>query len=126
MVTIYGMNQAIGNISFYDSQQSEYNLTKPYSESTAEIIDREVKNLVNQAHERTYKLLVERRKELEIVAQELLKKEVIFQADLERLIGARPFKNPTNYQRYANGTAQEWQVAETGNVAETPTEGEAM
>jgi cell division protease FtsH len=126
MVTVYGMNQAIGNISFYDSQQSEYNLTKPYSESTAEIIDREVKNLVNQAHERTYKLLAERRKELEIVAQELLKKEVIFQADLERLIGARPFKNPTNYQRYANGTAQEWQVAETGNVAETPTEGEAM
>ncbi|WP_035757649.1 ATP-dependent zinc metalloprotease FtsH [Hugenholtzia roseola] len=129
MVTVYGMNQAIGNISFYDSQQSEYSMTKPYSENTAEIIDQEVKNLVSQAHERTHKLLVEKRKELDIIAQELLKKEVIFQTDLERLIGARPFKNPTNYQRYANGTAQEWQVAEASpNIGATdaPTEGEAI
>ncbi|HRG59552.1 MAG TPA: ATP-dependent zinc metalloprotease FtsH [Bacteroidia bacterium] len=91
MVTIYGMNKRIGNISFYDPQQSEYGFTKPYSESTAQAIDEEVKKIIETAYERTKKLLIEKRNELELVAQELLKKEVIFQTDIERMIGKRPY-----------------------------------
>lgn len=100
MVTIYGMNSKIGNISFYDSKQSDYNFTKPYSESTAETIDAEVRNLVEAAYERTKKLLMEKKDKLEILANELLKKEIIFQSDLERLIGKRPFAKPTTYEAY--------------------------
>jgi cell division protease FtsH len=92
MVTIYGMNKRIGNISFYDPQQSEYGFTKPYSESTAQAIDEEVKKIVDIAYERTKKLLNEKREQLELVAQELLKKEVIFQQDIERMIGKRPYE----------------------------------
>jgi cell division protease FtsH len=92
MVTVYGMNSRIGNISFYDPQQPEYGFTKPFSESTAQAIDEEVKKIVEEAHERTRKLLVEKRNELELVAQELLKKEVIFQTDIERMIGKRPYE----------------------------------
>ena len=92
MVTIYGMNKRIGNISFYDPQQSEYGFTKPYSESTAQAIDEEVKKIVDIAYERTKLLLQDKAAELELVAQELLKKEVIFQQDIERMIGKRPYE----------------------------------
>ncbi|MBC7390069.1 MAG: ATP-dependent zinc metalloprotease FtsH [Opitutaceae bacterium] len=107
MVTVYGMNEKIGNISFYDSkQQSEYTFTKPYSEDTSKIIDQEVKILVDKAYQRSKKLLSDKRNELEIVAQELLKREIIFQADLEKLIGKRPFDKETTYQSYMNGTSE--------------------
>jgi len=100
MVTIYGMNNKIGNISFYDSKQSDYSFTKPYSESTAETIDDEVRKLVDSCYVRTKELLNHKKKELEIVANELLKKEIIFQSDLEKLIGKRPFSKPTTYEAY--------------------------
>jgi AFG3 family protein len=102
IVSIYGMNSKIGNVSFYDSKQSEYNFTKPYSEATAELIDQEVKNLIDEAYKRTLNLLKKHQAELEIVARELLDKEIIFQADLERLIGKRPFEKPTTYQAFAD------------------------
>ncbi len=98
MVSVYGMNDKIGNVSFYDSKQSDYNFTKPYSEATSEIIDQEVKNLIEKAYKRTKNLLSKKQKELEVLAQELLKREIIFQADLEELIGKRPFKNQTAYE----------------------------
>ena len=108
MVTVYGMNKEIGNISFYDSKQSEYNFQKPYSDATAERIDREVKSLIDTCYNRTRTLLVDHRQELETVATELLKKEILFQNDLEQLIGKRPFANPTTYQKFTNGeTASE-------------------
>jgi cell division protease FtsH len=91
MVTVYGMNEKIGNISFYDSKGSEYTFDKPYSEATAKLIDEEVKAIVDKAYARTKELLTARRKELEIIAKELLEKEVIFKADIERLIGQRPY-----------------------------------
>lgn len=104
IVSVYGMNSKIGNVSFYDSKQQDYNFTKPYSESTAELIDKEVKELIDSAYKRTLALLKEKSNELEIVAKELLDKEIIFQSDLERLIGKRPFKHQTTYQAFTNGT----------------------
>ncbi|MEM6633504.1 MAG: ATP-dependent zinc metalloprotease FtsH [Bacteroidota bacterium] len=90
MVTIYGMNPKIGQVSFRD--ESEYNFNKMYSEATAQIIDEEVKKILDFAYERTLNLLKERKGELEKVAQQLLEKEVLFKEDLNELIGKRPFK----------------------------------
>jgi cell division protease FtsH len=105
MVTVYGMNKEIGHISFYDPGRSEYAFDKPYSEATAERIDQEVRKLIESAYERTKRLLVEKRQELEILAKALLEKEVIFQKDLEELIGARPFDTRTTYQQYKDSHA---------------------
>ena len=93
IVSVYGMNKNIGNISFYDSKQSDYNFTKPYSDSTAEKIDSEVKRIVDSAYERTKKLLLDKREQLEKIANKLLEKEILFQNDLEILIGKRPFES---------------------------------
>jgi len=100
IVTVYGMNKSIGNISFFDSKQSDYNFTKPYSDSTAEKIDFEVKRIVENAYERTKNLLINKKEQLEKIAKKLLEKEILFQNDIEILIGKRPFKNPTNYQSF--------------------------
>ena len=107
IVTVYGMNDKIGNVSFYDSKQSDYNFTKPYSDATAELIDKEVKALIDKAYAHTKKLLLSKKKELEILAKELLKREIIFQSDLEGLIGKRPFKTPTTYDAFTNGEADD-------------------
>lgn len=107
MVTIYGMNEKLGNISYYDSKQSEYSFNKPYSESTSETIDEEVRKIISGAYERSKNLLKEKRKELEILAQELLKKEIIFQSDLETLIGKRPFDKQTTYQEFTNPKSEQ-------------------
>lgn len=105
IVTMYGMNDKIGNLSFYDSKQSsDYNFNKPYSEATAQTIDEEVRFIVKRAYERTKELLTDKVKELEIVAQELLQKEILFQSDLERLVGKRPFEALTTYQAHTAGT----------------------
>ncbi len=100
IVSVYGMNKNIGNISFFDSKQSDYNFTKPYSDSTAEKIDFEVKRIVENAYERTKNLLINKKEQLEKIAKKLLEKEILFQNDIELLIGKRPFKNPTNYQSF--------------------------
>ena len=92
IVSVYGMNKNIGNLSFFDSKQSDYNFTKPYSDSTAEKIDQEVKRIIDNAYNRTKKLLIEKKEELEKIANKLLEKEILFQNDLEKLIGKRPFK----------------------------------
>ncbi len=107
MVTMYGMNEKIGNISYYDSKQSEYNFTKPYSEATAEAIDQEVRLLVDQAYQHVRQLLSDKKEALEKIAQELLKKEILFQSDLEQLIGKRPFEKETSYQAYINRKSKE-------------------
>jgi len=91
MVTLYGMNERVGNISFNDNQQ-DYRFAKPYSEDMAKVIDEEVHNIIETAYVRTKALLSDKREQLEAVAQELLGKEIIFKADMERLIGERPFE----------------------------------
>ncbi len=104
MVTIYGMTKAIGNMSYYDSKQADsYTFQKPYSDATAEKIDKEVRSIIEEAYQRTVALLTQHRQHLDVIAQELLEKEILFQADLERLIGKRPFDKPTTYQQYTNG-----------------------
>jgi cell division protease FtsH len=90
MVTVYGMNDRVGNISFYDPQQDQY-FTKPYSEETGKIIDEEVRKLVDQAYQRTIQLLTEKKAEVEKIALALLTREVLHQQDVEDLIGKRPF-----------------------------------
>ncbi|MDX2286807.1 MAG: ATP-dependent zinc metalloprotease FtsH [Bacteroidia bacterium] len=94
IVTRFGMNTVVGQVSF--RIDGEYNFTKPYSEDTARIIDEEVKKIIDQAYDRTKKLLVEKREALEAVAQELLKKEVLFKEDVVRLAGERPFPEHTH------------------------------
>ena len=107
MVTMYGMNERIGNISFYDSKQSDYAFTKPYSESTSQAIDEEVRKLVDQAYQFVKGLLNEKRDALEVLAKELLEKEILFQSDLEKLIGKRPYEKETSYQAYINRRSNE-------------------
>jgi len=91
MVTVYGMNEKIGNVSFYDPQQESV-FTKPYSEETGKIIDEEVRGLVDKAYQRTKALLTERKAEVEKIALALLDREVLHQQDVEDLIGKRPYE----------------------------------
>jgi cell division protease FtsH len=91
MITVYGMNEKVGNISYYDPSQENY-FTKPYSEETGKLIDNEVRILIDAAYSRTKALLTEKKNEVEKLAKELLVKEVLFKNDLENLIGKRPFE----------------------------------
>ena len=90
MVTVYGMNEKVGNVSFYDPQQ-DTTFTKPYSDDTAKVIDEEVRKLIDSAYQRTINLLTEKREQLNKIAEALLEKEILFKADLEELIGKRLF-----------------------------------
>jgi cell division protease FtsH len=92
MVTVYGMNSKVGNLSFYDAQQ-DYTFSKPYSDDTAKVIDEEVRKLVEDMYARTKELLLEKQKDVASIAEELLKKEVLYKDDLEKLIGKRPWDN---------------------------------
>ncbi len=91
MVTAYGMNKKVGNVSFYDPSQ-ENTFTKPYSEETGKIIDEEVRGIIDAAYQRTLDLLREKKHEVEVLAKELLDKEVLHKSDVEVLIGKRPFE----------------------------------
>jgi ATP-dependent metalloprotease FtsH len=92
MVVYYGLNKKIGNISYYDSSgNSEYTFHKPYSEKTSELIDAEVKQILDSAYQRAVTILRENRDKLEALATLLLEKEVIFREDLEKIFGKRPF-----------------------------------
>ncbi len=91
MVSIYGMNEKVGNVSFYGMQQDQF--SKPYSDETARMIDSEVRQMIDKQYERAQKLLSEKRNELNALAEALLDKEVILKSDLEKLIGNRPSDN---------------------------------
>ena len=94
MVTIYGLNEKLGNITYYDSSgQSEYNFSKPYSEETALIIDKEINGLIENEYQRAIKILEENKDKLIQLADILIEKEVIFKDDLETIFGKRPFEN---------------------------------
>ena len=92
MVTVYGLNDKIGNITYYDSSgQSDYNFSKPYSDDTAKVIDAEISGLIEEQYQRAISILTENRTKLEALADVLIEKEVIFKADLETIFGKRPF-----------------------------------
>jgi AFG3 family protein len=90
MVSIYGMNDKVGNVSFYDPN-NENGFQKPYSEETGKMIDNEVRILIDKAYTRVKHLLTEKLDNVKLIAEELLKKEVLFKDDLARLIGKRPY-----------------------------------
>ncbi|MBP6756455.1 MAG: ATP-dependent zinc metalloprotease FtsH [Bacteroidia bacterium] len=91
-IVYYGLNEKIGNVSYYDSSgQSEYSFNKPYSENTAKTIDEEVKKMIDIAYARTKAILVANKDKLTLLAEKLLEKEVIFKEDLEEIFGKRPF-----------------------------------
>lgn len=93
MVTIYGLNDKIGNLTYYDSSgQSEYNFTKPYSEKTAEMIDKEISDLIESQYQRAIDLLKKNKDKLIELANVLLEKEVIFKDNLETIFGKRDFE----------------------------------
>src|SRR5450432_572821 len=91
MITVYGMNEKVGNISYYDHNQENV-FTKPYSEETGKMIDEEVRKIIDNAYQITLKLLSEKRGDVEKLAEALLLKEVLFQSDVELLIGKRPYE----------------------------------
>ena len=92
MVTIYGLNEKLGNITYYDSTgQSEYSFSKPYSEDTAMTIDKEISLLIENEYQRAIKILEDNKEKLEQLAAILIEKEVIFKDDLETIFGKRPF-----------------------------------
>ena len=92
MVTIYGLDEKIGNISYYDSQNQGYGFTKPYSEETAKIIDQEIKKIIDGQYERAKAILKKHEDKLHQLANKLLETEVIFKEDLEVIFGKRPFE----------------------------------
>lgn len=94
MVTVYGLNEKVGNLTYYDSSgQGEYNFTKPYSEKTSELIDKEISNLIEEQYQRALKLLEANKDKLTKLAEILLDKEVIFKDNLEEIFGKRPYKS---------------------------------
>ena len=117
MVTVYGLNDKLGNMSYYDSKQSEYSFNKPYSEETSRMIDEEVRKIIEEAYQRCRALLFDKREELEIIAKKLLEKEVLFQADMQDLIGKRPFERETAYQEFMNRDEKEEAILEPNEEA---------
>jgi AFG3 family protein len=110
MITVYGMNDKVGNISYYDPNQENV-FTKPFSEETGKMIDEEVRKLIDKAYQITIKLLTDKKGDVEKLAKELLKKEVLFKSDVEALIGKRP---------YEEKKALEIVVDEKAGVSEEP------
>ena len=117
MIVYYGLDEKIGNVSYYDSTgQQEYSMTKPYSEKTAQEIDERVHLLVEEAYKRAKKILADNYDKVEQLAKLLLEREVIFTEDVQNILGERPFQIPE--------TTPAAPVAEQKQEAETPTDTE--
>jgi len=93
MVTIYGLNDKIGNLTYYDSAQADYGFTKPYSERTAHLIDEEISKIIEEQYQRAISILSENKEKLTALANLLLDREVIFRDDLENIFGKRKYKD---------------------------------
>ncbi|MFD1614914.1 ATP-dependent zinc metalloprotease FtsH [Gelatiniphilus marinus] len=108
MVTVYGLSDKIGNLTYYDSSgQNEYGFTKPYSEQTAELIDKEISAIIEEQYQRALKLLEDNKDKLTELAEVLLEKEVIFKDNLEKIFGKRPFENSNDETKVEKQTKEE-------------------
>ncbi len=108
MVTVYGLNDEIGNLTYYDSSgQNEYGFSKPYSEETAQKIDREISKLIEGQYQRAIEVLENNKDKLTILAERLLEKEVIFKEDLEKIFGKRPFDKVEDNENNTKETEDE-------------------
>ncbi|MDZ4680289.1 MAG: ATP-dependent zinc metalloprotease FtsH [Saprospiraceae bacterium] len=116
MVTVFGMSDQVGQVSFYGMSQDQFN--KPYSEQTASMIDQEVRGLVESQYLRAGQLLIEHRNELESLAQQLLEKEVLLKSDVERLIGPRPYSSHSVSELYENAMAPAAAIDSDENINE--------
>ncbi len=117
MVSVYGLNDKLGNITYYDSSgQDAYGFTKPYSEETAQLIDQEISKLIESQYQRAIELIEAKKDKLSLLAKRLLEKEVIFKDDLEEIFGKRPFEAPKTVEeiKAENKTeATETEITET-------------
>ncbi|XP_065172398.1 AFG3-like protein 2 [Atheta coriaria] len=103
-VVHYGMNPKVGNVSFDMPREGEMQFEKPYSENTAQIIDHEVRTLIDSAHKHTTKLLTDHKADVEKVAERLLKQEIIKRDDMIEILGKRPFPEKSTYEEFVEGT----------------------
>src|SRR5690606_34032416 len=119
MIAVYEMNDKVGNVSFRDGS-GEAQFQKPYSDQTAELIDQEVRNLITAVYDRTKQLVLDKQEGLVAIAEKLLEKEILFQSDLEQILGKRPFENRTTYDEFVNGGADGGGVPQTDLPLELP------
>lgn len=126
MISVFGLNEKIGNLSYYDSTgQQEYMLTKPYSEKTSQTIDEEASKMVELAYARALTLLTENKEKLEILANQLLKNEVIFREDVEAVFGKRPWAEHRDFAENSNGIiAAETETTEKSDASQKDEEGD--
>ncbi|XP_032682461.1 AFG3-like protein 2 [Odontomachus brunneus] len=103
-ITQFGMNEKVGNVSFQAPKPGDIVLDKPYSEYTAQLIDNEVRDLINSAHKRTRTLLSEHKEDVIKVAERLLKQEILSRDDMIELLGVRPFREKSTYEEFVEGT----------------------
>lgn len=103
-VVHFGMNEKVGNVSFDLPQPGEIVMDKPYSEATAQLIDTEVRTLIDEAYNRTFALLTNHKNNIEKVALRLLEKEILSREDMIELLGPRPFKEKSTYEEFVEGT----------------------
>ena len=110
MVAVYGMNEKVGNVSYYGMSNDSFN--RPYSDETAALMDKEVRKLADEQYARAQVLLSERRVELETLAHQLLEKEVLLKSDVEKLIGPRPYSTKIPHEMMmGNGVAASAEIA---------------
>jgi cell division protease FtsH len=119
MVTVYGMNEKVGNLSFYDPQQ-ESTFTKPYSDDTGKLIDDEVRTLVENAYKRTKELLTDKKEQVDKLAKALLEREVLHQQDVEDLLGKRPYGEKKIFAEGEESTSEQPIEESKPEVNETP------
>ncbi len=111
MVTVYGLNDKIGNLTYYDSNgQNDYNFNKPYSEETAKLIDKEISVIIEEQYQRAIKLLEDNKDKLTQLAEVLLEKEVIFKDNLEEIFGKRTFKTEKNSLKADNDITEALEI----------------
>jgi len=120
MVTVYGLNEVLGNVTYYDSQgQNEYAMDKPYSEQTAETIDQEISKIIEKQYERAIEMLENNREKLDQLANLLLEKEVIFKENVEEIFGKRPWDKEEEKKE------EKTEASPAEDLAESTTEADA-